>query len=68
MFNSLGRTLISSHYREKTVEDLERGFVRVVLKGDDGLKEERLAKISLIFDSEERVCDKIVRELVTAFR
>lgn len=68
VFNSLGRTLISSYYREKTVEDLERDFVRVVLEGDDWLKEERLAKIPLLFDPREKTCDKIVRELVTSFR
>lgn len=68
IFNEFANSFINSYYTIKSNDSLEHYFEKVIINGNDYKKEERLSKISLLFDSKEKASSKIIRILTSSLK
>lgn len=62
-FNAFAESFIKSYYQIHSPEELFDAFSRVLMKGQDDKKDERLAAKHLLMDEKETSAAKIIREL-----
>ena len=67
-FNDWAKSMICSYYDIYDFSELPEEFARVILRHDDYKKEERLAKIPLLFDARTKTAQKIVNYLCSVLK
>lgn len=60
-FNDTANDFIYSYYSIHNSDELHHAFARVLIENQDYKKEERLEKIPLVFDSQEKTASKILK-------
>lgn len=62
-FNEFAKSFIDAYYKIYDAEELDNNLQKVIIEQKDEKINERLAKIDLLFDKNEKASAKIVREM-----
>ena len=63
-FNDFAQSFIGSYYQIHNMRELETHIKNVILQHQDTKKEQRLSKIKILFDEQERSADKILKKII----
>lgn len=67
-FNDLAKSFIGSFYQIYSVSELEENLKKVILEHQDIKKDERVSKISILFDKKEKASTKIIKKLTNILK